>query len=369
MNGLIAAKKTGPLLHVVGARPNFMKLAPLFLELRGEYEQRVVHTGQHYDRRMSGDFFDVLGLPEPDYNLAVGAGSHAEQTARIMMGLEKLFFDISPSAIIVYGDVNSTLAASLVAAKLLIPCLHVEAGLRSNDRTMPEELNRLVTDQLSDILLTPSRDATENLLREGIPLKRIFFVGNIMIDSLKRMLPLAKNVDLTDLPESFALVTLHRPSNVDDPRALSNLADHLNQLSELVPIIFPVHPRTRACLDKLTFRPRSERLSLIEPVDYLRFIAMQSKSCVVITDSGGIQEETTYLGIPCLTLRPNTERPVTTEVGTNTLMGDDPAAIRPHLENVLAGKYKTGKIPEYWDGNTAVRIKGIIKDLSLCQPL
>lgn len=369
MEHIVASSRTGPLIHVVGARPNFMKLAPLFLELRGEYEQQVVHTGQHYDRRMSGDIFDVLGLPEPDYNLAVGSGSHTEQTARIMMKLEKLFFQISPAVVVVYGDVNSTLAASLVTSKLMIPCIHVEAGLRSNDRSMPEELNRLVTDQLADLLLTPSRGANENLLKEGIPEKRIFFVGNIMIDTLKRMLPLVKNINLDDLPESFALVTMHRPSNVDDPVKLSRLANHLNQLSELLPIVFPVHPRTRACLDKLSFQPRSERLRLVDPVDYLQFIAMQSKSSVVITDSGGIQEETTYLGKPCLTLRQSTERPVTTEIGTNTLLGDDPASIQKHLADVLADNYKTGSIPELWDGNTAVRIKAIIKDLSLCKKI
>ncbi|WP_226989251.1 non-hydrolyzing UDP-N-acetylglucosamine 2-epimerase [Desulfuromonas sp. TF] len=362
------ARVKGPLVHVVGARPNFIKLAPLYLQLRDEFEQQIIHTGQHYDRRMSGDFFDVLGLPEPDHNLAVGSGSHAEQTARIMMGLEKLFIEISPAAVIVYGDVNSTLAASLVASKLLIPCLHVEAGLRSNDRTMPEELNRLVTDQLSDVLLTPSRDANENLLREGISGDRIFFVGNIMIDTLNRMLPLTETIDLGDLPDSFALVTLHRPSNVDESGKLSRISEHLVQLSELLPMVFPVHPRTRACLDKLGFRPDSKRIKLIDPVDYLRFIAMQKKSRVVITDSGGIQEETTYLRKPCLTLRPNTERPVTTEIGTNTLIGDDPAAILPHLENILAGNYKLGQVPELWDGDTAARIKKILQDMSLCEP-
>lgn len=362
MHELIGNQKK-PIVHVVGARPNFMKLAPLFFELQGEFDQRVIHTGQHYDHRMSGGFFEVLGLPEPDYDLGVGAMSASEQIARIMIGLEKIFTQISPVAVIVYGDVNSTLAASLVAAKLLITCIHVESGLRSNDRTMPEEINRLVTDQVSDVLLTPSLDATENLLHEGVPKERIFFVGNIMIDSLKRMLPHSKKIDLGDLPESFALVTLHRPSNVDDPTKLLKLADYLNDLSELIPIVFPVHPRTQASLGKLDFEPRSKRLHLIDPVDYLRFIAMQRKSCVVITDSGGIQEETTYLGKPCLTLRPNTERPVTTIVGTNTLLGDDPVAIRPHVEDVLAGKYKTGCIPKYWDGNTASRIKNVIKGL------
>jgi len=312
---------------------------------------------------MSGDFFDVLGLPEPDFNLAVTAGSHAQQTAHIMLGLEKLFLDMSPAAVIVYGDVNSTLAASLVASKLLLPIFHVEAGLRSYDKTMPEEQNRLVTDQLSDVLLTPSRDASQNLLKEGIAEEKIFFVGNIMIDTLKRMLPFVKSIDLDDMPESFALVTLHRPSNVDSLDNLQNIFEQLNTLSEVIPIIFPVHPRTKICLEKIGFQPRSERFRLIEPVDYLRFIALQNKSTVVITDSGGIQEETTYLGKPCLTLRKNTERPVTIDIGTNTLLGEDPAAVRPYLDQVIRGNYKTGAVPELWDGHTAARIKKIITNL------
>lgn len=360
---LIKKRAKGPLIHVVGARPNFMKLAPLFLELDGECDQLVVHTGQHYDRRMSGDFFDVLGLPEPDYNLSIAPASHAIQTANIMIGLEKCFIDLSPTAVIVYGDVNSTMAASLVAAKLLIPIVHVEAGLRSYDRTMPEEQNRLITDQLADILLTPSIDASANLLKEGIDQGKIHCVGNIMIDTLKRMLPLTEKVDLVVLPESFVLLTLHRPSNVDDPVNLSLLFDHLNKLSELIPIVFPVHPRTRARMADLGLAPYSEsRLILKDPVDYLQFIAMQNKAKAIITDSGGIQEESTYLGKPCLTLRNNTERPVTIDVGTNTLLGENPAAIRGHLEQIIAGNYKKGEIPEFWDGQTAVRIKALIKE-------
>lgn len=355
-----------PLVHVVGARPNFMKLAPLYHELKGEFDQCVIHTGQHYDRAMSGDFFDVLKLPDPDHNLGIGPGSHAEQTARVMIGLEKLFVEIMPAVVIVYGDVNSTLAAALVASKLLIPCMHVEAGLRSNDRTMPEELNRLVTDQLADVLLTPSRDATDNLLREGIGRDRIFFVGNIMIDSLEMILPQVETVDIGDIPDQFALVTLHRPSNVDDPVKLAMLAEHLDKLSELIPIIFPVHPRTRARMEKLNFQPSSDRLRLVDPVDYLRFVALQCKSKLIITDSGGIQEEATYLGKPCLTLRPNTERPVTVELGTNTLLGDQPSNIRPYLEQILEGRYKKGSIPEYWDGRTAARIKEVINGMPLC---
>jgi UDP-N-acetylglucosamine 2-epimerase (non-hydrolysing) len=356
------------LLHVVGARPNFMKLAPVFRALAGHCRQTIVHTGQHYDSRMSGDFFDLLGLPDPDFNLGVGSGPHGEQTARIMIGLEKLFTENRPAAVIVYGDVNSTLAATLVATKLLIPCIHVEAGLRSRDRAMPEEQNRLVTDQLSDVLLTHSREADRNLMAEGIPAERIHFVGNVMIDTLLRMLPVARaSRDLAafDLPDRFALVTLHRPSNVDDPAKLAHLVGHLNDLSDRLPILFPVHPRTRARLEALNFTPRSDRLRLMEPMDYLHFILMQDRAAAVITDSGGIQEETTCLGTPCLTLRTSTERPVTVETGTNTLVGDDPAALGVHIDRIVAGTYKTGGIPEYWDGRAGERIRDVLGRLAL----
>jgi UDP-N-acetylglucosamine 2-epimerase (non-hydrolysing) len=349
-----------PVIHVVGARPNFMKLAPVFFGLEGLCTQQIVHTGQHYDQRMSGSFFETLGLPEPDINLGVGSGSHAAQTAKVMLGLDDLFGSNLPSTVIVYGDVNSTMAATLVASKLGIRCVHVEAGLRSGDRTMPEELNRLVTDQLCDLLLTHSREASENLRREGVAASRIAFVGNVMIDTLKRMLPATEGLSLDGIPEKFALVTLHRPSNVDDPVQLSLLADYMTRLSSRIPIVFPVHPRTRQRLASMNFTPAPDRILLLEPLDYLHFIALQRRATVVITDSGGVQEETTFLGTPCLTLRTTTERPVTIEKGTNTLVGDNPEALTPYLDQILAGAYKRGSIPELWDGEAGKRIGQLV---------
>lgn len=349
-----------PVLHIVGARPNFMKLAPVFFGLDGLLDQAVVHTGQHYDQRMSGGFFEALGLPEPEFNLGVGSGSHAEQTAKVMLGLDDLFDRCPPRAVIVYGDVNSTMAGALVASKRSIPCVHVEAGLRSGDRDMPEELNRLVTDQLCDLLLTHSREASENLRREGVAEDRICFVGNVMIDTLKRLQPDAQALRFEAIPDRFALVTLHRPSNVDDPVRLASLAHYLDALSDRIPVVFPVHPRTRARLADLRFEPRSDRLLLMEPLDYLHFIALQQRAVVVVTDSGGVQEESTFLGTPCLTLRTTTERPVTVEVGTNTLVGDDPKDLTPYLEQVFAGTYKRGMVPELWDGLAGERIGHLI---------
>jgi UDP-N-acetylglucosamine 2-epimerase (non-hydrolysing) len=349
-----------PLLHVVGARPNFMKLAPVYNALQGQRPQLIVHTGQHYDRSMSDSFFDVLGLPEPDFNLGVGSGSHAEQTAKVMLGLDRLCDEHNPAAVIVYGDVNSTMAGALVGSKHGIPCAHVEAGLRSGDRSMPEELNRLVTDQLSDILLTHSREANDNLLREGIAEDRIAFVGNVMIDTLIRMLPKARMLDISGVPDRFALVTLHRPSNVDDRAKLEAIARYLQELSRKLPVIFPIHPRTRARLADIRFESDPERIHLMEPLDYLRFIQLQERATVVITDSGGVQEETTLLGTPCLTLRTTTERPVTIDIGTNTLVGEDPCALAPYLEQILAGQYKRGGIPELWDGRAGSRIANIL---------
>lgn len=366
MNQQLRPMSNGPLVHIVGARPNFMKLAPVHAALTGVREQKVIHTGQHYDKKMSGDFFDILSLPEPDFNLGVGSGTQSVQTANMMVGLEKVFGETSPSAVIVYGDVNSTLAATLVAAKLLIPVVHVEAGLRSRDRAMPEEVNRLVTDQLSDVLLTHSREASDNLMREGVAKEKIFFVGNVMIDTLRKMLPVAEErVSSTWLPPRYALVTLHRPSNVDDPEKLAKLAKHLNSLSRTLPVIFPVHPRTRARLESIGFRPDSESMRLVEPMDYLEFIICQKKATVVVTDSGGVQEETTYLGTPCLTLRENTERPVTIESGTNTLLGEDPQAISAHVQSIIDGRYKKGGVPEYWDGMAGQRIRDVIVGLDL----
>lgn len=354
---------TGSVFHVIGARPNFLKVAPVYSALVGRVPQRIVHTGQHYDRQMSGEFFDVLELPEPDFNLGVGSGSHAVQTAKVMEGLDHLFDRELPSVVVVYGDVNSTLAASLVASKRGIPCFHVEAGLRSRDRSMPEELNRIVADQLSDLLFTHSRSANDNLEAEGIPSQRIEFVGNVMIDTLTRMLPKAQatcSLDGMNIPDTYALVTLHRPSNVDDPDRLAMLMRYFTKLSERIPVVFPLHPRTRARLEDIAGRVLSESLHLLEPVDYLRFILMQQRAVFVITDSGGIQEETTALGTPCLTLRTSTERPITVEVGTNSLVGEDPNDLDPLIDSILAKTYKKGTLPELWDGKAAERIADFV---------
>lgn len=356
----------GPIVHVVGARPNFVKLGPLHEALNG-LEQRIVHTGQHYDHRMSQSFFEALGIPDPDLNLNIGAGHHSEQTARIMIALEEQFQRETPCALVVYGDVNSTLAASLVAAKMRIPCLHVEAGLRSGDREMPEEINRIVTDRLSDVLLTPSLDAVHTLINEGVAPHTVYFVGNIMIDTLARLLPrIDEAVPLLDgLPERFVLVTLHRPSNVDAPSQLSRILDTLERIAEDVPVVFPVHPRTRARIADMRREVLTDRILLIEPQDYLSFVWLQRNALAVITDSGGIQEETTWLGKPCLTLRDTTERPVTVDVGTNMLLGIDPAALLPAVRDVLQGRAKTGRIPDLWDGRTAQRIRAIVDVLNL----
>jgi len=341
--------------HIVGARPNFMKLAPVHAALEGRLAQAVVHTGQHYDRRMSGSFFDDLAIPEPDYNLNVGSGSHAQQTAAAMVGIEQVCLEIQPACLVVYGDVNSTVAAALVAAKLGIPCHHVEAGLRSGDHAMPEEINRIITDRLSELLFIHSPEAVSNLADEGIAGQRVRFVGNVMIDTLLRMLPAARNCQL-ETPDEYALVTLHRPSNVDDPVRLQRLMSYLDRLSQRIPVLFPVHPRTRAKLEALGLASAHGALRLLEPQEYVRFLALQDRARFVITDSGGIQEETTCLGTPCLTLRTTTERPVTIEVGSNVLVGEDPEALEPHVNAILSGHGKHGAAPELWDGRAGQRI-------------
>jgi len=360
-------------LHVVGARPNFMKLAPVYKELASKpnISQLVVHTGQHYDNLMSQVFFDQFQLPLPDINLNVGSGTHAKQTADIMIGLEKIFENHHPSCIIVYRDVNSTLAAALVASKLYIPVAHVEAGLRSGDRKMPEEINRILTDQVSELLFTPSEDANNNLIREGIDSSKLFYVGNVMIDTLKKMLPQSKKLIkpllgsfglnyVTTLP-LYGLVTIHRPSNTDNIDKLISIILVLNKISNKIPLIFPVHPRTRYKLDKLNIK-FSKNLIFTEPTAYLDFIALQSHSLFVITDSGGVQEESTYLGVPCLTIRSNTERPVTTILGTNKLIGDDLSLLYNAISNILMN-YKTPHIiPPLWDGQAAQRIAKILFD-------
>ena len=348
-------------LHVVGARPNFMKVAPLTraLAARQDVRQTLVHTGQHYDRNMSDVFFRELEIPVPDFNLAVGSGSHAEQTGQIMLRFEPVVVERKPDCVLVYGDVNSTIAAALVCAKLQIPVAHVEAGLRSFDRTMPEEINRLLTDQIADLLFTPSADGDRNLLREGVPRERIHLVGNVMIDTLVRLLPKAAAALPSGLPESYALVTLHRPSNVDDLSGLKKLLDALTRISATLPIIFPVHPRTRQQIAASGFC-HSDNLQFWQPQSYLQFLALQEKATVVITDSGGIQEETTFLGVPCLTLRDTTERPVTVTVGTNVIIGSDMNLLYRTVKAVLSGEGKNGGIPPLWDGRAAERIAQII---------
>jgi len=349
-------------LHVVGARPNFMKLAPVYAALgaRG-VRQTVVHTGQHYDAEMSDVFFRDLDLPPPDLNLEVGSGSHAKQTARIMLRLEPVLLELKPDAVLVYGDVNSTVSAALVAAKLLIPIGHVEAGLRSFDRTMPEELNRVVTDALADWLFTPSVDANENLAREGIPESKIHFVGNVMIDTLVRFLPRAEAPKEWRKLDRYALVTLHRPSNVDDLKMLARIMKALKELASHLPVIFPVHPRTLRRLAELGLgREARDGLHLSSPLSYLEFLGLQRGAAIVVTDSGGIQEETTFLGVPCLTLRKNTERPVTVTEGTNKLLGEEPERIVPEARAVLEGRWKQGRVPELWDGKAAERIASVI---------
>ncbi len=344
-----------------------MKAAPVIAALsnREDVRQRLVHTGQHYDPAMSDIFFRQLGLPQPDINLEVGSGSHAQQTAQIISRLEPVLLEDYPDLVLVYGDVNSTVAAALVCAKLLIPVAHVEAGLRSFDRTMPEEINRILTDQIADLLFTPSEDADKNLLHEGIAPEKIHCVGNVMIDTLVRLLP-----EVDDRPilarlrlnsgRPYVLATLHRPSNVDDDLMLTCLMETLSEISEVVPVIFPVHPRTRQRLKNLRVTEIHPNLYLTEPLGYLDFLALQKHATVVITDSGGIQEETTFLGIPCLTVRTNTERPVTVELGTNTLVGHDMQLLRQEIMKTLNGEAKKGQIPPLWDGHAAERIAQII---------
>ncbi len=350
-------------LHVVGARPNFMKVAPVFhaLAAKSGVNQVLVHTGQHYDFNMSEVFFQQLGIPAPHFNLKVGSGSHAQQTAEIMSRFEPVVLDQRPDWTLVYGDVNSTVAAALVCAKLLLPVAHVEAGLRSLDRTMPEEINRLLTDQLADLLFTPSQDGNDNLALEGVPADKIHLVGNVMIDTLVRMLPLAKQQGCADAPDRFALVTLHRPANVDDIPWLKNMVAMLQRISHDLPIIFPIHPRTRQQLQEAGIQLNGNSgLTFTEPKPYLEFLGLQTRAAVVITDSGGIQEETTYLGIPCLTVRENTERPITITCGTNTLVGRSIETIERELRSVIQGRKKHGTIPPLWDGHAAERIADVL---------
>jgi UDP-N-acetylglucosamine 2-epimerase (non-hydrolysing) len=339
-----------------------MKAAPVMRALAGrpDVRQSLVHTGQHYDANMSDVFFRQLGIPEPDVNLCVGSGSHARQTAEIMARFETVLLERIPDKVVVYGDVNSTVAAALVCAKLQTEVVHVEAGLRSFDRTMPEEVNRVVTDRLADVLFTPSRDADSNLLAEGIEAGRIRNVGNVMIDSLIELLPAAAAVPKNGLPDSYALVTLHRPSNVDDGLSLRHIVELLLRLSADIPVVFPVHPRTKQRLADINLDLSC--LYLLDPLPYIEFVALEKSATAVITDSGGIQEETTYLGIPCLTLRDNTERPVTVEIGTNVLVGRGGKSLLSAMGIILSGKGKRGDIPPLWDGRASERIAHILCD-------
>ncbi|MEP6742954.1 MAG: UDP-N-acetylglucosamine 2-epimerase (non-hydrolyzing) [bacterium] len=354
-------------INVVGARPNFMKVAPIAKAMKrreGEFTSLVVHTGQHYDASMSDTFFRDLDLPHPDVYLGVGSASHAMQTAAVMQGFELVVTKEKPDWVLVVGDVNSTLACALVCAKLGVKVAHVEAGLRSRDRTMPEEINRLLTDQVSDLLFTPSEDADRNLIVEGIPTERIRLVGNVMIDSLLFHLPRAKESSVLQklglVENEFAVLTLHRPSNVDDLDTFTRILEALEEISARLPIVFPVHPRTRKTIADLGLAARvakAKGLRLIDPLGYIDFLGLYSRGRLVLTDSGGIQEETTVLGIPCLTLRENTERPITIKMGTNKIVGTDTnkivSAAFDSLNNVEAKRFQ---IPPLWDGQTAGRI-------------
>ena len=354
-------------INVVGARPNFMKVAPIVEAMKRrqrEFTPLVVHTGQHYDAAMSDAFLSDLDLPQPDVYLGVGSASHAAQTAAVMERFEPVVLEEKPDWVLVVGDVNSTLACALVCVKLGVKVAHVEAGLRSRDRTMPEEINRLLTDQIADLLFTPSAEAGENLRAEGIPAERIRFVGNIMIDSLLKHLPQANQSTVVEGLEigdrDYAVLTLHRPSNVDEPATFAGILDALEEISKRLPIIFPVHPRTRKTITQLGFSERVSKidgLRLIEPLGYLDFLRLYSKSRLVLTDSGGIQEETTVLGIPCITLRETTERPITVEMGTNVVAGTDPQKITAAAFAALdRSKPVNYQVPPLWDGHTAERI-------------
>ena len=358
------------IISVVGARPNFMKVAPLhkaFQKYKDSVQHLICHTGQHYDENMSKIFFEDLELPKPDFYLGIGSGSHAKQTAGIMIEFEKILLTENPDLVIVVGDVNSTIACTLTASKLHIKTAHVEAGLRSFDRDMPEEINRILTDQISDLLFITEQSGITNLKKEGITADKVFFVGNVMIDSLKTYLPKAtksnilKNLSLK--PQNYVLMTMHRPSNVDSLEQLKDLVHLMNSLSDKRKLIFPIHPRTKKNLeDHSLLKSINQKVILSEPIGYLDFLSLLQQSELVITDSGGIQEETTYLGIQCITTRTTTERPITVEIGTNHLVGDSYRKAENTAMEILNGKKKTGKIPELWDGNSADRIAKVIAD-------
>lgn len=362
----------GPILCIVGARPNFTKMAPIlgaFARNTPSLPSLLVHTGQHYDRDMSDRLFEDLRLPRPDINLEVGSGTHAVQTAEVMRRFEPIVDQHNPSCVLVVGDVNSTLACALVATKKGIPVVHVEAGLRSYDRNMPEEVNRVLTDQLADILYTTERSAEANLVREGIAAERVRFVGNVMIDALRSNLEYARNPRQTlesagysgailDAPNGYGVVTLHRPSNVDSAETLAPLLSTLRTIAERMPLIFALHPRTRANIERFGLQSLIDtpKMVMLPPQGYLEMLGLMAQAAAVLTDSGGLQEETTALGVPCFTLRENTERPITVTDGTNTMVGRDREAILKGIDELIVNGGKAGRVPEYWDGHAAERI-------------
>lgn len=356
------------MLLVAGARPNFMKIAPIIDAFRPHHDLAqvlLVHTGQHYGGRMSDDFFRELGIPEPDFNLGVGSGTHAEQTAKVMVAFEKICLEHRPDWALVVGDVNSTVACAITAKKLGIRVAHVEAGLRSRDMSMPEEINRLCTDAISDLLFTTDEEAGSNLRGEGVPEDRVHFVGNTMIDTLLRNIDSARQAAPLNghRPGSFGVLTLHRPGNVDNQAVLAGILRAVGHLTERLPILFPIHPRTVKNLEAfglLDSVRSNQNLHLMEPLSYLPFIGLVAEARLVLTDSGGIQEETTVLGVPCLTMRPNTERPITCHIGTNVLVGTDPQRILHEANSILDGHTRPGAIPEKWDGCAAERIVDVL---------
>jgi UDP-N-acetylglucosamine 2-epimerase (non-hydrolysing) len=367
------------IMCVAGARPNFMKVGPIMHALHATrgVQATLVHTGQHYDAGMNDVFFAELQIPRPDRLLNVGSGSHAVQTAQVMLAIEPVIEAERPDVVVVVGDVNSTLAATLVAVKLGVSVAHVEAGLRSFDRSMPEEINRVLTDQIATLLFTTERSAEGNLLREGIPVERVHFVGNVMIDSLIACLPRAVPArdtfaaagrgDLAEVAPGFALLTLHRPSNVDDPQTLGDLLETIREISEFLPVVFPVHPRTARRIADAGLEPlfQQSRIVRVEPVGYLAALGLMRDARLVLTDSGGVQEETTGLGVPCLTLRANTERPITIQEGTNELVGRDRELILAKTRDILATGGKSGRVPELWDGRSAERIAAHLAQVAL----
>ena len=356
---------------VAGARPNFMKIAPIVRALRkigGELAFTIIHTGQHYDREMNDVFFEELGIPQPDVSMGVGSGSHAQQTARIMLAFEEFCKVSQPALVLVVGDVNSTLACSIVAKKQNIPVAHVEAGLRSRDMTMPEEINRIVTDSISDLFFVTEPSGVDNLLREGKPKEKVYFVGHVMVDNLLYQIDRLAEADVSTLSSSvlkarqsrYGVLTLHRPSTVDDPEVFGRVASALRDISRQLPLIFPVHPRTRLNLEKFGIDLGPD-VSLTQPLSYMDFLNLWKDAAVALTDSGGLQEETTALGVPCITIRTSTERPITVEEGTNVVVGTDPARMKEAVTQVLRGEGKRGRRPRLWDGRASERIVEILR--------